>query len=202
MRVYRIRRLRQQSVWGAVVLFSMMVVFGLIPVPSHESKVAASSIGVSCVTAGSLDTSFGTGGLVASNVPTNGPYGGGHVFAGALQTDGKILTVGPTSGSSASDFFVSRHNANGTLDTTFGVQGFVLTDFFGANDSAAVEIQPDGKIVVAGTACRSLGGFRLCHCPLRYRWHARHIASGRRQNTDFFSTVSQIRLTSSMLFAS
>jgi uncharacterized delta-60 repeat protein len=46
---------------------------------------------------------------------------------------------------------VARYNPNGSLDTTFGNFGIVITAFGNGNDSATkVAIQGDGKIVVAG----------------------------------------------------
>src|SRR5262249_52641143 len=50
------------------------------------------------------------------------------------------------------DFVVSRYNADGSLDSSFGTGGTVTTDFFHQYDIAyAVAIQPDGKIVVGGS---------------------------------------------------
>ena len=50
-----------------------------------------------------------------------------------------------------SDFAVARYHQNGTLDTTFGEDGLVITDFGSANDYAtAVALQADGKIFAAG----------------------------------------------------
>jgi uncharacterized delta-60 repeat protein len=64
----------------------------------------------------------------------------------AGQPDGKVVVAG-----GGSDFIVSRYNANGTLDTTFGSGGIVSTDITGQNDRGeAVVVQPDGKIVVGG----------------------------------------------------
>jgi uncharacterized delta-60 repeat protein len=56
------------------------------------------------------------------------------------------------------DFALARFNADGSLDTTFGQMGMVVTVFTccrsGARESAskaaAVAIQSDGKIVAAG----------------------------------------------------
>lgn len=49
-----------------------------------------------------------------------------------------------------SDLAVVRYNADLQLDSTFGVGGSVLIDFFGARDSAAgVAVQADGKISAA-----------------------------------------------------
>jgi len=90
---------------------------------------------------GSLDVSFGTGGLVTTD------FGGTDLGnAVALQKDGKIVVAGQTSG----DFAVARYNTDGSLDTTFGVGGLVITDFAGVDQGRSVAIQKDGKIVVAG----------------------------------------------------
>jgi uncharacterized delta-60 repeat protein len=95
---------------------------------------------------GSLDTTFGTNGLAPSDLAS----------AIALQADGKIVLTGQiiyTSTSDKPDIFVSRYNADGSPDSSFGTNGRVTTDFFGREDSAsALLIQPDGKIVVAGAA--------------------------------------------------
>jgi uncharacterized delta-60 repeat protein len=51
------------------------------------------------------------------------------------------------------DFAVARYTADGALDPSFGSDGTVTVDFFGASDSAqCVAIQADGKILVAGSA--------------------------------------------------
>jgi uncharacterized delta-60 repeat protein len=51
------------------------------------------------------------------------------------------------------DFFVTRLNTNGSLDTGFSLTGIVYADFDGQEDFAeALAIQPDGRIVVAGWA--------------------------------------------------
>ena len=104
---------------------------------------------------GSLDTSFGSGGLVSTDF---GVHGDDFAYGGALQTDGKIVVVGQVgaqfSQTAAADtrFGIARYNTNGTLDATLGTGGLVTTDFGTTHDSAyGVAIQTDGKIVVAGT---------------------------------------------------
>jgi len=97
---------------------------------------------------GSLDSSFGTEGVVLTDV-------GGEARALVLQADGKIVVAGSGAGSSNADFALARYNANGSLDDTFGVAGLVLTDLSGnGTDQAAsaLVLQPDGKIVVVGTS--------------------------------------------------
>ncbi len=103
---------------------------------------------------GSLDTSFGDGGIVTTNFPQ-----GSYAFDVALQADGKIVAAGTVfvdfniGDSSDTDFALARYNPDGTPDATFGNGGQVSTDFVGFEDDAfSVLIQPDGKIVAVGSA--------------------------------------------------
>ncbi|MFD5426499.1 calcium-binding protein [Streptomyces sp. NPDC127084] len=99
-------------------------------------------------TDGSLDATFGTGGLVTTDF---GPGRSDVANAVALQTDGKIVAVGGSALVAANDFALARYNTDGSLDATFGTGGRVLTDFGGDGDIAsAVALQTDGKIVTAG----------------------------------------------------
>jgi uncharacterized delta-60 repeat protein len=103
---------------------------------------------------GSLDTSFGNGGIVTTIFPA-----GSYAFDVALQSDGKIIAAGTVfvdfiiGESSNTDFALARYNPDGTPDATFGNGGQVTTDFVGLEDDAfSVLIQPDGKIVAVGSA--------------------------------------------------
>ena len=103
---------------------------------------------------GSLDSSFGEGGIVTTTFPQ-----GSYAFDVALQSDGKIVAAGTLfvnfdpGESSNTDFALARYNADGTPDATFGNGGQVSTDFLGLEDDAfSVLIQPDGKIVAVGSA--------------------------------------------------
>ena len=90
---------------------------------------------------GGLDPAFGTGGLVTTDFGSTD-----QAFAVALQADGKIVTAGRR----GSDVIVARHNADGSLDTLFGSNGRVITNFGATEQALALVLQPDGKIVVAG----------------------------------------------------
>ncbi len=107
---------------------------------------------------GTLDANFGNGGKVTTDF--FGQYD--VATALALQPDGKILAAGfsQRTGSYASgDFGLVRYNADGSLDQTFGLNGFVTTDFFGGSDSArAIGLQLDGRIALAGSADRPVPG--------------------------------------------
>jgi uncharacterized delta-60 repeat protein len=115
---------------------------------------------------GSLDSTFGTGGKVTTSIGRHNEL----ASAVAVQTDGKIVAVGSATITAidgcdqfgCSDRFVLvRYNSDGTLDTSFGGSGIVITDISGTGQSFdranAVAIQADGKIVAAGSSS-SLGG--------------------------------------------
>jgi len=84
---------------------------------------------------GSLDSTFGTGGVVRPAV-THGSV--------ELQSDGKILVLGSV---------LVRYNTDGTVDNTFGSSGQVTTNFFKRNFT----IQPDQKIIVVGQSATFTG---------------------------------------------
>jgi uncharacterized delta-60 repeat protein len=103
---------------------------------------------------GTLDKSFGTGGLVNTNFSGQDDF----AHALALQVDGKIVVAGQVSSPSRGDFGIARYLQDGTLDA-FGAGGIEQIDFFGGFDAAFdVAIQPDGKIVAAGSAVNGTGG--------------------------------------------
>src|SRR5262249_52822847 len=100
---------------------------------------------------GGLDPSFGTGGKVLSSFGPSEDDASGA----ALQADGKIVAVGQDSTGNAlplfqSQFAVARYNQNGSLDSSFGSGGSVLTQIRNLSSAEAVAIQTDEKIVVAG----------------------------------------------------
>lgn len=100
---------------------------------------------------GTPNTSFDGDGIVTTPI-----FGKGAVAnAVAVQPDGKIVVAGFADQVSGinSDFALVRYNPDGSLDTSFDGDGIVTTDLSGQDDDArALVIQPDGKIVVAGTA--------------------------------------------------
>jgi len=116
------------------------------------------------MTDGSPDASFGQGGKVTNNFGDPRAFGGISFSQGtdvAIQSDGRIVVAGealrfPTS----NDFILARLNSDGSLDNTFGNNGFVSTDFAGNQDlGASLVIQPDGKILVGGFAANQALNF-------------------------------------------
>jgi uncharacterized delta-60 repeat protein len=89
---------------------------------------------------GSLDGSFGTGGVVTTDV--SGP--GSSVSRVAVQPDGRIVVAG-------GQFVLARYDRGGNLDGSFGTDGLVFTDFGLSYPSAGdLVLQENGRIVVAG----------------------------------------------------
>ena len=101
---------------------------------------------------GSLDTGFGTGGIVTTSI---GGSINDVVNALEIQSNGtsdvKFVVVGSSFNSNKYNFALARYNKDGSLDTGFGTGGIVTTSIGTMNDYAnALGIQPDGRIVVAG----------------------------------------------------
>jgi uncharacterized delta-60 repeat protein len=100
---------------------------------------------------GVLDPDFGNGGKVQTGV---------SVISGAYdvttQPDGKLIVAGVSSASTtelvAFNFALVRYNPDGSPDLSFGEDGKVTTDFGSSDFAVAVLVQPDGKIVAAGTS--------------------------------------------------
>lgn len=107
-------------------------------------------------TSNELDTTFGDGGKVVTQVSTNYPvYNSSAIQAVAVQADGKIVAAGYSyQNPNYTSFTLVRYNPNGSLDTSFGSNGIVFTDFNQQSQINAMLIESDSNIVVAG----SIGG--------------------------------------------
>ena len=106
---------------------------------------------------GSPDKSFiGQGRL-------NGQYQQGFTTfnTSAMQSDGKLVTAGLTWNGKDYDFAVVRYNINGTLDNTFNKIGKQIADFGNDDIATSIQIQADGKILIAGTSGSINGQFAV-----------------------------------------
>jgi uncharacterized delta-60 repeat protein len=97
---------------------------------------------------GSLDESFGISGKVITDIAKMD-----YNQRVALQSDGKIVTVGLAD----HNFLLARYNDNGSPDATFGTNGLVITDFGNHDVNSDILIQPDGKILATGCSWDSGG---------------------------------------------
>lgn len=105
-----------------------------------------------------VDTTFNGGNPVSLTFPKPIGQTGSSTFmeatAVARQSDGKVVVGGSNSVNNVDDFDVARLNADGSLDTSFGTGGYAdIQPVAGAqNYIFGIAIQPDGKIVLAGTS--------------------------------------------------
>jgi uncharacterized delta-60 repeat protein len=112
-------------------------------------------------TNGSLDLSFGLGGQVITPIGVTGA----EAWSVGLQPDGKIVAAGDSWNGRATSIALARYHTDGSIDTSFGSGGSVVTPFANPGLGNSVAIQPDGKIVVAFTFTGSILEFAV----VRYR---------------------------------
>ena len=97
---------------------------------------------------GTLDSSFGIGGVVV-----NDPTSDAKWVAIAVQSDNKIVVA--EYHATSQQIGALRFNANGSLDGTFGNGGEALVSlpppYCCTTAASSIAIQPDGKILVGGT---------------------------------------------------
>jgi uncharacterized delta-60 repeat protein len=106
---------------------------------------------------GSLDTTFDGDGRVITSIGAQDD----SADAVAIQSDGKIVAAGYSRTlSSVSNFALVRYNTDGSLDTTFDGDG-KLTTGSRCDVASAVVVQPDGKIIAAGSGWNDLNDFAL-----------------------------------------
>jgi uncharacterized delta-60 repeat protein len=91
-------------------------------------------------TNGTLDTSFGTNGLVRSNLV---PLGSSVAIGLKIQSDGRILAAGRAGTNAA----LVRYNTNGTFDTSFDTDGILITNTPGRFSS--IDTQSNGQIITS-----------------------------------------------------
>ncbi|HXG91630.1 MAG TPA: delta-60 repeat domain-containing protein [Blastocatellia bacterium] len=137
----------------ACAAFVLAVTFLTCPA-NWMNRTLAQADDVLAQAAGDLDPTFGTAGRVTTDF-----FGGAdQASAVAIQPDGKIVAAGfAEHPGSAVDFAIARYNADGSLDSSFGVGGKVTILFPGYSQSRAFggAIQFDGKLVVVGGASKS-----------------------------------------------
>ncbi len=96
---------------------------------------------------GSVDTSFGTNGIVETSLV--GQYDWAQAVA--VQPDGKTVIVSQSWNGTDFDFVTARYDETGNLDTDFGNNGRIITAIGNGDDVAtAVLVQDDDSIVVTG----------------------------------------------------
>jgi uncharacterized delta-60 repeat protein len=125
---------------------------------SHPARAGPADVLRMSGADGTADTTFGSNGVVRVDFSAGGVVS--STFSDGLwdeasklvvQTDGKIIIGGFTQVAGVFRYAPVRLLSDGSLDTTFGVNGLLSTPFTTQNDLArSIALQDDGKIVVAG----------------------------------------------------
>jgi uncharacterized delta-60 repeat protein len=96
---------------------------------------------------GTLDPTFGTNGRAYTNFANDEE----QIHELLIQPNGKIIGVGFMYSGANRNFALARYNQNGSLDTTFGACGRIVTDLRTNIDIAyGAALQSDGKIIAVG----------------------------------------------------
>jgi uncharacterized delta-60 repeat protein len=106
--------------------------------------------------AGELDLTFGSGGVVIS------PFGvTADATSMAVLEDGRLVVAGSIVQEKSRDFLLVRYSSNGSLDQSFGAGGKVACDFGNDDVAHAVGVKHDGKVVVVGTSSYTVAETRI-----------------------------------------
>lgn len=99
---------------------------------------------------GSLDTSFGNGGVVLTSIYGNWD----QIFGVGIDSANRIVAVGSAGeGPCGGDGAIVRYLQNGSLDSSFSGDGKLTLDIYGGdNGFDDIAFQPDGKLIVLGDA--------------------------------------------------
>lgn len=96
---------------------------------------------------GTFDNTFASGGKYINSFSSENDSSNSLL----LQPDGKIILGGNQTESGNSEFALRRFNLNGSLDTSFGNNGSLVTPVGSGNDEIrSISMQDDGKILAAG----------------------------------------------------
>jgi uncharacterized delta-60 repeat protein len=98
---------------------------------------------------GSLDNGFSFDGRDVVDFNAQDDF----AYPAITQPDNKIIVAGETYSGSSYDFAILRYTQSGVPDSAFSSDGKLIIDWSGSDDFAnSLAIQPDGKILVAGSA--------------------------------------------------
>ncbi len=117
-----------------------IVVFGDENIPNADISVFATRLHAS----GVVDNTFGEDGYFRFGLSDKYLL----ISAGLEQPDGKLLFAGMAHW----DLFMIRLHPDGTIDLSFGTDGYLIDPMPNGGEAYSLALQPDGKIVVCGYA--------------------------------------------------
>lgn len=99
---------------------------------------------------GTLDTGFGSGGIVTTSLTGNDDF----AKSLALMADGRIVVAGASHNGIDADYALARYNSDGSLDSSFGTGGKVVQITASYDYGESVAVQSNGKVVITGTSLK------------------------------------------------
>ena len=133
-------------------VFFIILCIHLLAIDLHSQKIE-------------LDPEFGEEGIKIIDLNGEEDFG----WSIAVQNDEKIVMGGFSFNGNNNDFALVRLDPNGELDTEFGINGIVLTDFSNSDDRAyTVLVQDDQKILLVGDSNAENSEFRFNIALARY----------------------------------
>lgn len=102
---------------------------------------------------GTLDSNFGNNGVVISPVMQTGL--GDVPRAITVLQNNKLVTAGYSIGTNLYHAYLAKYNTDGTMDTTFGDGGKVISNESFFTQYYDIIAEPDGKVVVCGIKSNS-----------------------------------------------
>ncbi|MBX2905141.1 MAG: T9SS type A sorting domain-containing protein [Taibaiella sp.] len=133
-------------------------------------------------TDGTLDASFGSGGITSVDFDNNDDGGGGI----AIAPDGKIILCGSSIEGDKSRVAMACLENNGLLNTTWGNSGKIVSTWGDVYDGASdIVLQPDSKVLLSGVSSSDNVGN---HNPVlaRYTSYPNSIENTQAQRSDLF----------------
>ncbi len=105
---------------------------------------------IGLTSSGELNKNFGNNGIAITHFKYNITIG-----SAALTSDEKIIAAGSVQYGDNNNFFLIKYNSNGIVDSSFGINGVVNSDLGYSDQITSIAIQPDEKIVAAGSSFRA-----------------------------------------------
>ena len=101
---------------------------------------------------GVVDSTFGTNGVTITRAA--------EIYSQALnvfiEDDGKIILSGGGNELFNSEFILAKYLSNGSLDSSFGIDGLVKTIFSNGGGAAAASLLPNGDIIQTGPSIEGI----------------------------------------------
>jgi uncharacterized delta-60 repeat protein len=113
---------------------------------------AGDIVTVALTSSGALDTSFGTLGYLTHNFS-----GDDRAAAVAVDSGGRVVVAGTTSGTGGGDIALIRYTDSGAYDTSFDSDGYETLDYSGglADTLGGIAVDPSDRILLAGSMTSS-----------------------------------------------